>query len=47
MVPSSVTPTADALLAVDYSQQRHGPIFAVRSILAPVIDRELERLGKN
>jgi hypothetical protein len=48
MVPSSVAPTADALLAVDdghYSVK--GPIFAAGTILAPVMDAELARLGKN
>jgi SGNH domain-containing protein len=36
------------LLAVDYGHySREGSVFAVRTILAPVIDAELERLGKN
>ena len=47
MVPSSVAPAADALLAVDYGHYSlKGSIFAVRTILAPVIDAELARLGK-
>jgi peptidoglycan/LPS O-acetylase OafA/YrhL len=36
------------LLAVDYGHySREGSVFAVRTILAPVIDAELARLGKN
>ena len=36
------------LLAVDYGHYSiNGSIFAVRTILAPVIDAELARLGKN
>jgi hypothetical protein len=48
MVPSSVAPTAHALLAVDSGHCNHeGSIFAARTILAPVTDAELARLGKN
>jgi hypothetical protein len=36
------------LLAVDYGHySRAGSVFAVRTMLAPVIDAELARLGKN
>jgi len=36
------------LLAVDYGHySREGSVFAVRTMLAPVIDAELKRLGKN
>ena len=36
------------LLAVDYGHySREGSVFAVKTILAPVIDAELARLGKN
>jgi len=36
------------LLAVDYGHYSiRGSIFAVRTILAPVMDAELARLGKN
>ena len=36
------------LLAVDYGHySREGSVFAVKTILAPVIDAELTRLGKN
>ncbi len=36
------------LLAVDYGHySREGSVFAVRTMLAPVIDAELARLGKN
>jgi peptidoglycan/LPS O-acetylase OafA/YrhL len=36
------------LLAVDYGHySRAGSVFAVRTVLAPVIDAELARLGKN
>jgi peptidoglycan/LPS O-acetylase OafA/YrhL len=38
----------DDLLAVDYGHySRKGSAFAVKTILAPVIDAELARLGKN
>jgi hypothetical protein len=38
----------DAVLAVDYGHYSvKGSIFAVRTILAPVTDAELARLGKN
>jgi hypothetical protein len=48
MVPSSVAPTADALLAVAYSHYSvKGSIFAVRTILAPVIDAETRAARKN
>ena len=37
-----------ALLAVDYGPYSvKGSVFAVRTILAPAMDAELARLGKN